>query len=167
MLSRIRSNLLLGAAALGGLALSINSAAAQGVPQAEQLRVEAVVGEVCTVTSALLSFGTEYNGTATVQGSGGIEISCVTSTDLGVALGAGQAGNGAGLRTMRNGSNDLLYTLYTNSPGGDPWETGEIVQTNITGTDTVEVHGVISPIGQPDPLINGEYSDEVTITLTF
>lgn len=164
---RMRSNALLGSAALAALLLNFGTAEAQGVPQAEQLRVEAVVGEVCRVTSALLSFGAEYNGTALVPSSGGIEIDCVTTTSLGVALGAGQAGNGGGLRTMRNGANDLLYTLYTDAPGGDPWETGEVVQATITGTDTVPVHGTINPLGQPDPLVNGEYSDQVIITLFF
>lgn len=164
MSSRTRWNFLLGAAALGGLALNVSSVAAQSV-QTQKLRVEASVGDVCSVTAASLDFGSEYDASAVVNATGSIEINCLVPTTLDVALDGGQQGNGGGQRTMSNGSATLAYILFTNAPSGDAWETDEAVEATITGTQSVPVYGSV-PASQ-SITADGLYSDEVTITLIF
>lgn len=160
---RTHSNGLLAAAALAGLALSSNPALAQS--QTEQLHVQATIGDVCTVTAASLDFGTGYDPNTSVNATGNIDISCIATTSLNVALDGGHAGNGGGQRTMSNGEDTLMYILYRVAPQTDPWLTGASVPATITGSGSVTVYGTIPTQG--DGHSPGLYSDEVTITLIF
>jgi spore coat protein U-like protein len=67
---------------------------------------------------------------------------------------------------MAGGGSPLQYILYSDTPGGDPWEVGEEVQETITGSESVAVHGLI-PQQQPNGQGPGLHTDEVTITLVF
>lgn len=165
MTSRAMSNVPIGLAAIAGLLLVAEPAAAQSV-QDQKLQVTATIGDACTVTSASLDFGSGYDGSAPVIASGTIAISCVTQTQLGVALDGGLNGSGgAGIRFMAGTGNPLQYALYTDAPGSDPWEVGEVVQKTITGNGSVPVHGVIPQ--QTNGHGPGLHTDEVTITLNF
>jgi spore coat protein U-like protein len=163
MSSRAWSNVPVGIAAVAGLLLTAGPAAAQ--VQTQKLMVRATVGEVCTVTAASLEFGT-YAFTQ-INKSGNISITCLTPTAVNVALGAGQAGNGNGLRTMKNGSSSIIYQLFKDAGFSVPWETGSTVSSPSSANHTVPVRGAINPSSNPGPLANGAYTDEVTITLSF
>jgi spore coat protein U-like protein len=162
MTSRAWSNVPIGTAAIAGLLLAAGPAAAQ--VQDQKLLVQARIGEICTVTAASLDFGT-YAFTGLV-GSGSIAIECIAPTALAVALDGGQAGNGNGLRTMKNGSSNLIYQLQ--KPTGEAWETGGTFSSPSATSHAVVVNGTIDPSHNPQgALINGLYTDEVTITLVF
>ena len=167
MSSRFRSNVPIGLAAIAGLLLAASPAAAQSVEsvQDQKLNVTASVAESCSVTAASLQFG-EFDRSGPVLASGTIEISCVTESNFGVALDGGLNGSGDnGIRHMAGAGNPLQYTLYSDAPGGDPWEVDEAVPVTIVGNGSVPVHGVISQ--QADGQSPGEHTDEVTITLVF
>jgi spore coat protein U-like protein len=111
-----------------------------------------------------LDFGTY--AMATINKPGSINITCVTPTAVNVALGGGQAGNGNGLRTMRNGTTNMIYGLFKQA-GGAAWLTDEAVLSPSSANHSVPVHGQILLSQNPGPFTNGLYTDEVTITLTF
>lgn len=164
MTSRARWNVPIGIAAIAGPILAAGPAAGQ--VQDQKLLVQAVIGEACTVTSASLDFGSEYDGSAAVSASGTIAINCISETNVGVALDGGlNDGGGGGARAMTGAGNPLQYTLYTDAPGSDPWEAGEVVQATIAGSGSVPVHGVIPQ--QANGHEPGLHTDEVTITLSF
>jgi spore coat protein U-like protein len=165
MSSRFSSNVPIGLAAIAGLLLAAGSAAAQSA-QDQKLQVTAVIGDACTVTAASLEFGSGFDGSTPLPASGEIAISCVTETDLGVALDGGLNGSGEnGIRHMAGSGNPLRYILYTDAPGSDPWEVGEEVEKTITGDGVVPVHGIIPT--QTNGHGAGLHTDEVTITLNF
>jgi spore coat protein U-like protein len=163
MLSRIRSNLLLSAAVLGGLSLSVNSAAAQSV-QDQKLLVQASIGELCSVTSASLDFGGSVNVESTTDASGTIEIACVGTTSVGVQLDGGANGQ-FGTRNMSNGESFIIYELYKDSARSQAWVVGDQVTQSISGTGSIPVYGRIPD--QNNGHAPGLYTDEVTITLIF
>jgi spore coat protein U-like protein len=163
MSSRAWSNVPIGIAAVSGLLLTAGPAAAQ--VQTPKLTVRATVGEVCTVSAASLDFGTY--AFAQLNKSGTISITCLTPTAVNVALGAGQAGNGNGLRTMKNGSSSIIYQLFKDSGFSTAWLTGATVLSPSNANHTVPVYGQIRTTDNPGPLANGAYTDEVTITLSF
>ena len=163
MSSRAWSIVPIGIAVVTGLLLTAGPSAAQ--VQDQKLLVQAQVGEVCTVTAASLDFGT-YAFT-NINQSGSIIIECLTPTALNVALDGGQAGNGNGIRTMTNGSSQLLYQLFKQL-GGEAWLTGGSVSSPAATSHTVPVHGSITTALNPGgDFADGSYTDEVTITLVF
>lgn len=161
MSSRAWSNVPIGIAAIAGLLLAAGPAAAQ--VQDQKLLVQATVGEVCTVTAASLDFGTY--AFSDINQSGSITIECLTPTALSVALDGGQAGNGNGLRTMTNGSSQIIYGLYKQP--GETWNDGDSVPSPTATEHTVTVHGQIPSSLNGGALADGSYTDEVTITLVF
>jgi spore coat protein U-like protein len=163
MSSRAWSIVPVGIAMVTGLLLTAGPARAQA--QDQKLLVQASVGEVCTVTAASLNFGTY--AFSPITRTGNITIQCLTPTALNVALNGGQAGNGAGLRTMKNGSSQIIYQLFKDAGFGMTWDTGGTVPSPSNTSHTVNVYGMISTSQNPGPLANGAYTDEVTITLVF
>ena len=86
---------------------------------------------------------------------------------VNVALGAGQAGNGNGFRTMKNGSSEMKYQLFKDAGFSSSWATDSTVSSPSNANHTVPVYGKIDPLQNPGSLANGVYTDEVTITLSF
>lgn len=164
MLAHPRSSIPIGMAAIAGLLLAAGPARAQG--QAEKLQVTAVIGDACRVTSAALDFGSDYDGSGPVPGSGRININCVVETPVGVELDLGLHPS-AGGRFMAGsgGGTPLQYNLYTDTPGGSPWNVGVEVEKTIEGDDFVPVYGVIPQ--QTNGHAPGLHTDEVTVTLNF
>jgi spore coat protein U-like protein len=163
MSSRAWSNVPIGIAAVAGLLMTAGPAAGQ--VQTPKLQVKATVGQVCTVTAASLDFGTYAS--ALTNKSGSIAIQCLTPMAVNVALGAGQAGNGNGIRTMKNGSSEIKYQLFKDPGFSQQWLTDATVASPSNANHTVPVYGQISPTMNPGTLANGVYTDDVTITLTF
>jgi spore coat protein U-like protein len=163
MSSRAWSNVPIGIAAVAGLLVTAGPAAAQ--VQTPKLQVKATVGQVCTVNTASLDFGT-YASTQ-LNKSGSIAIQCLTPMAVNVALGAGQAGNGNGIRTMKNGTSEIKYQLFKDPGFSVAWLTDSTVASPSNANHAVPVYGQISPSLNSGTLANGVYTDEVTITLSF
>jgi spore coat protein U-like protein len=166
MLSRARSNIAIGLAAVAAPLLWAGDAGAQTV-QDQKLQVRATIGDVCRVTSASLDFGSGVivGPQSNTDASGEIDINCSAETSVAVKLDGGlQPGSGAS-RAMQGAGGNLLYSLYTDTPGGTPWAPADTVTATINGDGSVPVHGRIP--GQPNGHSDGLYTDEVTITLVF
>ena len=164
MSSRAWSNVPIGIAAIAGLLLAAGPAAAQ--VQDQKLLVSAFIGDVCTVTGAVLDFGSGVSVAEDTDASSEIHISCAIETEVGVQLGGGgKPSGGAGNRTMTGDGADLFYILYKDAPGVTPWETDSEVTATIDGSGSVPVHGRIPQ--QQNGQAPGLHTDEVLITLNF
>lgn len=141
--------------------------------QTAQLTVTATVLDACEVTSGTLDFGTydPLSGQA-VTGSGTFTVTCTKDTPATIVLDQGMNPDSGStddnpLRRMASGTNYLSYALYSDSNGVNVW--GNTAATGVafigTGTpETFTVYGVI-PASQNVPA--GQYTDTVTIQVTF
>jgi spore coat protein U-like protein len=164
MSSRAWSNVPIGIAMVGGLLLAAGPAGAQS-PN-ETLTVQARIGELCTVASALLDFGQSIDLDENTDAIGTIEINCASQTALHVQLDGGLNGGFGGARSMKNGGqHTITYGLYKNAGRTVAWNPGEQVPATINSSGSVSVFGRV-PI-QPNGHPSGLYTDAVTITLVF
>ena len=130
----------------------------------------AEVFAACTITAVTsLVFGT-YNGTTnTVTGSFSVGNCQASRRSYTATLSAGSSGN-AGNRTMKSGSNLLLYNLYTDSLYSTVWpSTGP----GVSGTGSTSSSGALKtiygriPAGQDVSVGNYSEPTPLTITITF
>jgi spore coat protein U-like protein len=168
MSSRAWSNVPIGITVVTGLLLSAGPAGAQA--QTETLKVQARIGELCTVSSASLDFGQAINlslETAT-DADGAINIDCGgAEATFNVALDGGLTPGGGPNRNMLQGGtgSPILYWLFKDAQRASLWNAGESVSATINGSGSVPVYGRIAPQGNGHPA--GLYTDEVMITLSF
>jgi spore coat protein U-like protein len=162
MSSRAWSNVPIGIVVITASLLAADPAAAQA--QSQKLRVQARIGELCTVTSASLDFGQAINLAANTDAAGTIAITCASQTALNVRLDGGLSADFNG-RNMKNGGSFIKYSLYKDSARAQLWDAGQQVPATINGSGTVSVYGRV-PI-QTNGQSSGVYTDDVTITLVF
>lgn len=119
----------------------------------------------CTVIGDTLDFGTSGVLAANVDATATIGVTCTSTTPYAVGLGNGSTGTAPTARKMTNGSNSILYALYTDSARTSPWSTTTTVAGTGTGaSQPLTVYGRVAP--QTTPPV-GAYSDTVVITVTF
>jgi spore coat protein U domain-containing protein, fimbrial subunit CupE1/2/3/6 len=138
------------------------------------LSVTANVADTCTVAASgnLLAFGA-YTG-AVNNASGSIRLTCTDGDTYTVALNAG-SGSGASFanRVLTNPSpaGTLNYNIYTTTGRTVIWGDGTGTTATVTGmgngaAQTLTPFGQI-PAGQTATVTPGNYTDTVTITVTF
>lgn len=138
------------------------------------LSVTANVVDTCTVaaTGNLLAFGA-YTG-ALNNTNGSLSLTCTDGDTYTVALNIG-TGSGATFtnRVLTNPSpaGTLNYNIYTTAGRTVVWGDGTGTTATVAGTgtgalQTLTVFGQI-PAGQTATVTPGNYTDTVTITVTF
>lgn len=138
------------------------------------LSVTANVVDTCTVaaTGNLLAFGA-YTG-AVNNTNGSLSLTCTDGDTYTVALNIG-TGSGASFtnRILTNPSpaGTLQYNIYTTAGRTVVWGDGTGTTATVPGTgtgalQTLTVFGQI-PAGQTATVTPGNYTDTVTITVTF
>ena len=138
------------------------------------LSVTANVVDTCTVGtgSNLLAFGTYTGVVSDVNGL--LFVTCTAGDTYSIAL---DVGTGAGAsftnRILTNPSpaGTLQYNIYTTAPRTIVWGdgtagTGTVAGTGNGASQSVTVFGRI-PAGQTVGVTPGNYTDAVTITVTF
>ncbi|MFC3551254.1 spore coat protein U domain-containing protein [Lysobacter cavernae] len=137
--------------------------------------VEATVESDCAVSASTLDFG-RIGSTleSPVQAASTITVTCTHGVDYAIAIDAGR-GPGA-LTTQRKlvrtgGSQTLDYDLYSDSARLQPWGDGSggsgVVRSSGIGVQTPRQYTVYGTIPvQPLPP-SGDYSDTVTVTVTY
>ncbi|HZF28383.1 MAG TPA: spore coat U domain-containing protein [Gammaproteobacteria bacterium] len=141
-----------------------------------EFSVSATVNPDCTVSASTLDFGQAGLGLAStpVNATGTISMTCTQGVSYSIALNAGQ-GSGAtvALRklTRAAGTDTLSYRLYRDSGRSQLWGnglsgTGTVAATG-AGIQTVLQHTVYGTLpAQAVPRV-GQYSDVVTVTVTY
>ncbi|MBE1529902.1 spore coat protein U-like protein [Sphingopyxis sp. OAS728] len=130
----------------------------------------------CTVSATGVAFGS-YNTLAASpnDAAGSVRVVCTLLLDLAgsftVDLSPGASNNYAG-RTLRNGTNSLVYNLYTNAARTQIWGNGTGSSLRVTQSfaglllvdRTIPVYGRI-PARQNARA--GAYSDTIIVTVTY
>lgn len=135
-----------------------------------QFNVQITIDAECQVNSASdLNFGTHGVLDADVPATSAIAVQCTNSTGYDIGL---NAGNGVGAtmaaRRMTGGAQTVTYSLYTDAGHTDVW--GDTVGSDTvaaTGTgaaQTYTVYGLVPAQTTPAP---GDYSDVITVTVTY
>jgi spore coat protein U-like protein len=99
-----------------------------------------------------------------------VQLECSAGAALNILVGSGQNASG-GVRRMASSGNYVQYRLYTQPNGGGveysatptPLDVSALVPVG-GGTFDLPIYGVVAPQAG---LVAGNYSDLVTITLTF
>lgn len=121
----------------------------------------------CSITNRTnLAFGSAPGLTTLVDQTSTIEVTCTNSTPYTVGLNDGLHASG-GQRRMQGGAEYINYDLYTNAGRTTAWGnvSGSWVADVGTGSaQTYTVYGRV-PV-QPSPTA-GDYSDTVTVTVTY
>lgn len=151
-----------------GLVFSVPNAHAATV--STTFGVSATVAATCTVSATNMAFGT-YQFTANSDTTSTITVICTPTTQYKVGLSAGLYGTGITNRMMSTsatGTDKLTYFLYRDSSRTQNWG-------NTPGTDTVDQAGsgvaqnitVYGRINSGAMSVPGNYSDTITVTVTF
>jgi len=163
MLSSAKPRLFLAAAVL---AITAAPAFAAGT-DTDVLTVRVTVQEACTIVGGTLDFGTYSSGQQTaLDAEGTISYNSCAAGTLTIALDGGSAAN-VNNRRMASGDSQLGYQLYRNSARSNVWGTGDQALERVLlvpDSGSIPVYGRI-PGGQNVP--GGNYTDTVTVTLTF
>jgi len=135
--------------------------------------VTADVQTECTVSATTLDFGSAGNiATTAVMASSTITVNCTPGINYSVALNAGQ-GSGATMAQRRltrtGGTETLRYGLYRDNARTQLWGDGSAGSSTAAGTGngnytSLTVYGTLPVQTVPPP---GQYSDTVTVTLTY
>jgi spore coat protein U-like protein len=141
---------------------------AQAATTTDTFLVSANVSATCSVTANDLTF-VDYAGNDLTAAST-LSVTCTNTTGYNVGMNQGLHGTSVTDRKMQiaAGAETLNYGLYRDAARTQNW--GETVGTDtVAGTGTgsaqsIDVYGKI-PAGQNPPI--GNYSDSITVTLTY
>ncbi len=173
MLKLIR-NIVIGSLAVLPLVVGVP---AQAGNTTTTFAVTATVVNSCVINSAsALGFGNyDVNLGSAVNGTSTINVNCTKGDAYTIALDYGAHGGTAANRIMQDtGTDTLNYNLYTDSAHTLVWNSSCGAGNNCDGgtgagpgvgnQQTYTVYGQI-PAGQNVPA--GNYSDSITVTVTF
>lgn len=158
--------LLASAAVLTG---PVESQRASAATTTATMAVSATVLSTCVVAALPMVFG-NYSPTAITNAQADLTITCTPGTGYTVSLDKGIGASGTvAQRAMTFLTNSLNYTLYTTAGRTAVWGDGTLGTSTVTGTgtvlpQTVTVYGRIPASQNTAP---GEYTDLVTVTLTY
>lgn len=111
-----------------------------------------------------LDFGQVSDLSNSILGRTQINLSCPTNTSWKVSLDNGL--NYSGTRRMRNGNNYIPYDLYRTADLSQIWDSAGTSQgTGISGIQQIQIYGKVP--AQKSMIPAGEYTDTVTVTLTY
>ena len=151
--------------AMGSALIPINTSS--GATTTSTFQVTATVASSCTVTATSLAFG-NYT-LAQLDGSSTITATCTNGTTYTIGLDAGSfAGATTSTRRMTGPSAaGLSYSLFSDSGRTTNW--GNVAGSWVSGTGTgaAQVLTVYGRIPANQTALIGNYTDTVTVTVTF
>lgn len=132
-----------------------------------QLTVSATVQSGCSLTGGTLNFGTYVSGQSTdLDVAGQINYANCAAGTLVFALDGGLNGT-ENERKMKSGANTLIYQIHRTAARNAIWGSGantQSLQLLATGSGKIDVYGRIP---KSQAIAAGNYTDTVTITMTF
>ncbi len=146
---------------------------ADAATKTSNFTVNATVASNCVISSTNLNFG-NYDATTALTGSSSVVVRCSNGTIYTVSLSPGSGSFAT--RTMKNGTNNLEYNLYTTNALTTVWGDGTASTGTRGGTgtglsaardQTLTVFGSLpnSTANQDAPA--GAYTDTITATVTY
>ncbi len=160
------------AAPLAVAVLVALSGTAAAVERSTTLNVSATVNTNCAITAGAIDFGV-FDGETDVTRTSTITVRCTNGTPFNVNLSAGNSGNFTA-RELRNGSDALVYNLYTSGTFGTVWgdatgSTGRIGGTGagMGSAQNLTVHARLRAQDNQGDFDAGSYTDVVTATVVY
>jgi spore coat protein U-like protein len=163
----LRKSLLVGLAA-AAMAAGLPLSSAVAATATTTFSVTAEVVTTCNITSTNMAFGS-YSGLL-LNSTATLNATCSTGTPYTIGLNAG-TGTGAtvAVRKMKGpAAEELNYTLSQDAAHTINW--GNTIGTDTvpgTGNGAVQPHTVFGQIPASQFIQAGEYSDTITVTLSF
>jgi spore coat protein U-like protein len=153
------------AGAIAGLSFASGAAQAQ-TTVTDTFDVLITINAFCAITSPTdLDFGANTLLNANVDQTSTFDVQCTNTTPYDIGLDQGL--NFSGSRRMDDGGGNFVsYALYSNAGRTTVWDDGANL-VNATGTGSVVTHtvyGRVPPQTTPAP---GNYTDTVTIEVTY
>ncbi|MFD2239273.1 Csu type fimbrial protein [Aureimonas populi] len=127
----------------------------------DNLNVSLTVESSCTITAGALAFG-PYVATADSQGSADLSVNCTPGTQYHVSL----AATTDGTRTLTSGTNTLSYSLYSDA-GFSSLFSEDPNGTKVEAAAAAETITVYGRVPAAQSAVVGNYTDTVTVTLTY
>jgi spore coat protein U-like protein len=120
----------------------------------------------CTVSVIGVNFGVyDVFSNQPDDISGAITTSCSSSTSYAISVSTGLGTYAA--RTLTNGQYTLFYNLFVDSSHTSIWGDGSSGTATVSSTDTGRTYSVYGRIGARQNAVVGNYSDTVTVTVTY
>ncbi len=120
----------------------------------------------CDVSADGVSFGNyDIFSEQSLDGAGSISVTCDVSATYSIALSPG--GGSYGARRMSFGPQTLDYNLYDNATRSVIWGDGSAGTAVVSNTAMVATHTVYGRIPARQNVHVGNYTDSITVTLTF
>ncbi|MFV0921912.1 Csu type fimbrial protein [Sphingomonas parapaucimobilis] len=168
---------------LSATGLLLSSTAQAATTSVQSTTVDMVILNQCEISgspgggaAALLDWGTYdalstgTKGAATPSsGSGAITVTCNAATSAAtVAFSLGQNANGA-TRQLASGSNRIAYQLYQDAGFSQPIGTSAISLGAFSSgqSATMRVYGRLPAFSAGNIPAGGQYTDQLTMTLSF
>jgi spore coat protein U-like protein len=160
----------MGLAVAGAVAVAWSPVANAAVAS-EDLAVGAAVTAKCTISTSAIAFD-PYDPIGThaatpLDGDGSVTITCTKNKTATISLGAGLNADGT-TRNMSDGTNDLVYELYSDAGRLTVWNDGGGVfnpgAAPSKAPRSFPVYGRV-PANQDVPA--GDYEDTVVATVNF
>lgn len=159
---------ILALATIAGSAVAATPSSSSG-----SFQVGATILVSCNVSGSTLSFGGAIDpllNPGPVDASTTLAVTCTKTTPYAVALSAGaNAGQSAfSSRVMKSGTNSLPYQLYLDAGRTQVWGDGNSSGTYAgTGTGSQQTLTVYGRLPSLSGVVPGNYSDTVTVTITY
>ena len=137
--------------------------------------VTATVQATCSATATALAFGAYTSGGGAIANNSTISVKCTKNTPYTIALNGGATAGGAvAQRLMASGANTLQYNLFTTAAFGQIFGDGSGTSKTVAGTGagigsatTVTVFGQLPDSAANQAAIPGNYTDTITVTVTY
>ncbi|MGR9116062.1 MAG: Csu type fimbrial protein [Gammaproteobacteria bacterium] len=156
--------------AVAAIVIMATGQTVQSATTTTTFQVTATINDTCVVSATDLAFGV-FDPTATSDNTSTITVTCTQGTSYSIGLNAGTtSGATVTTRQMSDGGTGLLdYSLFSDAARTVNW--GDTVATDtvdvVSASGSPENHTVFGRIalGQFQPA--GNYSDTITVTVTF
>lgn len=120
----------------------------------------------CNLSLQGINFGSyDPFSSVALDSTGNIGVTCDISAPYSIALSPG--GGSYALRAMANGTYSLTYNLYTDATRTTVWGDGSSGTSVVNGNGTTENHALYGRIPARQNAYVGNYSDIITVTLTY
>jgi spore coat protein U-like protein len=137
--------------------------------------VTATVQAICSATATALAFGAYTPGAGPIASNSTISVKCTKNTPYTISLNGGAtAGGTIAQRLMGVGGNTLQYNLFTTAGFAQVFGDGSGTSKTVAGTGAgVATANAVTVFGQlPDSAANqaaiaGNYTDTITVTVTY
>lgn len=137
--------------------------------------VSETVQATCSATATALAFSAYTPGGGAIANNGTISVKCTKNTPYTIALNGGATAGGTIVqRLMASGANTLQYNLFTTAAFSQVFGDGSGTSKTVAGTGagvgtaaTVTVFGQLPDSAANQAAIPGNYTDTITVTVTY